>query len=243
MGNIWAVYNGVGSKIYTSIDKRDWTEVGIIPNGFGNSIITIDIRPTKAKYVRFQHNNYLGLGFFKAEGSLSNSLDMRGSMTIGSSIPNNMFGGIQGIHPSFSNFTFTGPYLYNGRQAGTNELANVADRSLQNGNNNHSYLYNYIIGICCNSPGVIIFQLNFPRSISVIEIGGYIGNKNIWYPANGCGASISTSLDKIQWNNVGVIPNNFGESIISVNVLQSSANFIKFESNTYIGFGYVGIVI
>ncbi len=84
--------------------------------------------------------------------------------------------------------------------------------------------------------------MNRPSSVSTIEIGGYTGDNSTWFPSNGAGASISTSIDKVTWKSVGVVPNNFGESLIQVNLIKSSANFIKFECNSYIGFGYVNII-
>jgi len=116
--NVWNSANGIGAKIYTSLDKVQWTEVGLIPNGFGSSIITIEVRPTKAKYVQFQHSSYLGLGYFKAEGTVS-------SISTSSSV--------QSGHPTFINYWFSGPYTYSGKVAGTNELAGVGNRNLMNG--------------------------------------------------------------------------------------------------------------
>lgn len=118
--NTWYASNGVGAKILASQDNLTWTEVGVVPQGFGPSIITIDIKPTKAKYFQIQHNNYLGIGYFKAE--------------VGSSSSQNIpIGVVNSDHPSFNNFWFQGPYSFNGRTAGTNKLANVADRSLKQG--------------------------------------------------------------------------------------------------------------
>ncbi len=233
--NTWFPANGVGSKIFTSVDKNNWTEVGTIPNSFGDSIITVNVTPTRGKYVQFQHNNYIGLGYFKVESGSGSNSDFSNDLSR-VSMSSNLFNST--THPCFSNFWFNAPYVYNGKTAGTNQLGNVADRSLSKG----KITIFYFKGICSINPGWIIFQLNYPRSVNSIEVGGFTGEKQIWFPGNGAGAAISTSIDKVTWKNVGVVPNNFGEGLMTINLISSSANFIKFELNAYIGFGYVNIV-
>ena len=62
---VWGVTNGANSKIYTSKDKTTWVEVGTIPSDFGNTIQRVNIKKTSAKYIKFQHTSYLGLGHLK----------------------------------------------------------------------------------------------------------------------------------------------------------------------------------
>ena len=75
-----------------------------------------------------------------------------------------------------------------------------------------------------------------------MELQGWCGNTNIWYPGNGAGAKIFTSNDKNLWNEVGVIPSQFAGQVIKVNVKPSKASFLKFIHDGYIGFGYVNIL-
>jgi len=63
--SLWSVTNGSGATIQTSNDKSSWQTVGTIPSGFGSTIQRVTLTKTEAKFVRFQHNSYLGLGFFR----------------------------------------------------------------------------------------------------------------------------------------------------------------------------------
>jgi hypothetical protein len=97
-------------------------------------------------------------------------------------------------------------------------------------------------GICTISPGMMILELNRPILINRMKIGGYIGNGN-WINSNGYGAGgiISTSFDKIKWENVGTIPNGFGTQIIKTNLIETTAKYIKFETSDWLGIGYVKV--
>jgi soluble cytochrome b562 len=59
---LWYVGNGSGAKIYTSIDKSTWTDVGTLTPLTG-TITTITLRPSLCKFIKFQHTSYVGLGF------------------------------------------------------------------------------------------------------------------------------------------------------------------------------------
>jgi hypothetical protein len=61
----WFVGHGRGAKILTSPDNSKWTEVGIIPPEFGHEIKKVPIKKTKAKYLRFSHTDFLGIGFLQ----------------------------------------------------------------------------------------------------------------------------------------------------------------------------------
>jgi hypothetical protein len=63
--SVWGVTNGANSKIYTSKDKVTWTEIGTIPHDFGNKISNLSVKKTIAKYIKFQHTSYVGLGHLK----------------------------------------------------------------------------------------------------------------------------------------------------------------------------------
>jgi hypothetical protein len=61
--SLWYPGNGAGAKILTSADNVNFVEVGTIPTTFGAAIITVPVTRTMAKYIKFEHNSYLGLGF------------------------------------------------------------------------------------------------------------------------------------------------------------------------------------
>jgi hypothetical protein len=60
---MWYPGNGSGASILTSKDKSSWVEVGKIPSNYTSTITTVKLKRTVAKYIKFQHNSYLGIGF------------------------------------------------------------------------------------------------------------------------------------------------------------------------------------
>lgn len=66
--NIWGPGNGTGGNIYVSTDKNSWDLIGNIPNIAEKSIKTVHLNEAKAaKYLKFQNNGYLGIGYFEIE--------------------------------------------------------------------------------------------------------------------------------------------------------------------------------
>jgi hypothetical protein len=63
--NIYASSNGSGASIKTSLDKSTWATVGTIPSSYGNSVVLHNVTLSKARYVKFEHNSYLGIGYFR----------------------------------------------------------------------------------------------------------------------------------------------------------------------------------
>ena len=61
--NEWYVGNGRDAKISTSKDKKNWTLVGSIPYTYGASIINITLSKSTAKFIKFESNGLLGIGF------------------------------------------------------------------------------------------------------------------------------------------------------------------------------------
>lgn len=59
----WYANNGVGASIMTSNDKVNWKTVGTIPNNYGSQIQTVKLTKSSGKYIKFNHNSYLGLGY------------------------------------------------------------------------------------------------------------------------------------------------------------------------------------
>jgi hypothetical protein len=128
----------------------------------------------------------------------------------------------------FVQFESNGIFTYNLTAVGTNKVEDLKDSS---GNK----------GICTISPGWITIELNNQWEFDEIEIKGYCGNSTAWYPGNGSGAQIMTSVDKINWKTVGSIPGNFGASIQTVKLTKSLARYIKFSYSSYLGIGYLKI--
>jgi hypothetical protein len=68
----WYVSNGKGASISTSINKSNWTTVGTVPDGFGATICTVKCTKSKAKYLRFSHTDYLGIGYLDVKEGKKN---------------------------------------------------------------------------------------------------------------------------------------------------------------------------
>lgn len=125
-------------------------------------------------------------------------------------------------------FEYSGKYSYKGVEAGTGRLEDLSDKSLKK-------------GICAISPGFITFTLNDEFKLSELDIGGYCGNSTVWNSANGEGANIQVSLDKITWKTIASIPSGFGSEIKTVFLDKSLAKYVKFTSTSYLGIGYLNI--
>jgi uncharacterized protein YdcH (DUF465 family) len=63
--SLWYAGNGANAQILTSTDKSKWTDVGKIPSNLGASIQTVTLKRSIAKYIKFQHNSYVGIGYLK----------------------------------------------------------------------------------------------------------------------------------------------------------------------------------
>ena len=96
-------------------------------------------------------------------------------------------------------------------------------------------------GICVQSPYHIILELNFEHEFEKLEVGGWNGNSSLWYIGNGSGAKILTSKDKESWTEVGTLP-TLSTSIQPVTLKRTTAKYIKFQHNSYVGFGYLRII-
>jgi len=97
-------------------------------------------------------------------------------------------------------------------------------------------------GICAISPGQITITLNAEFFIQTIELGGYCGNLNVWFPGNGSGASISFSKDGYNWIKVETIPTNFGSVVQKINITNNNVTkFIQFKHTSYLGIGFLKV--
>ena len=61
--SLWYSDNGAGASILTSLDKKTWKKVGTIPYGYGNKITTVKLSKSSARYIKFEHSSYLGIGY------------------------------------------------------------------------------------------------------------------------------------------------------------------------------------
>lgn len=61
---IWATSNGSNSRILTSIDNSTWVHVGNTGNSY-TTINKVKLTKSKAKYIKFEGNSYLGIGYCK----------------------------------------------------------------------------------------------------------------------------------------------------------------------------------
>jgi hypothetical protein len=64
----WHSGNGKGANILTSKDGNTWTTVGTL-NEYGAEIITVQVKKSKAKWIRFSHNSYMGIGYLEIKES------------------------------------------------------------------------------------------------------------------------------------------------------------------------------
>lgn len=63
--SLWYPGNGANAQILTSVDKKSWKNVGTIPSNYGAFIQTVKLKKTSAKFIKFQHTGYVGLGYLK----------------------------------------------------------------------------------------------------------------------------------------------------------------------------------
>jgi hypothetical protein len=112
--------------------------------------------------------------------------------------------------------------------AGTHNLQDLKDKSLMK-------------GICVQAPYHIIIELNFEHEIDAMEVGGWNGNSGVWYPGNGANSRILTSVDKVDWVDVGNLPSNFTSTITTVQLRPTTAKYIKFQHTSYLGLGYLDL--
>jgi hypothetical protein len=95
-------------------------------------------------------------------------------------------------------------------------------------------------GVCTNSPGWIIFELDAIHRIKEMQIGGFTGDSGWIYSAGyGSGGGIETSMDKTKWDNVGTIPTGFGQTIVTVPLRETIGKYIKLTSTSWLGLGYL----
>lgn len=132
----------------------------------------------------------------------------------------------------FLSFEFSGEYMSGQTVIGTNNIADINDNTERSCTK----------GICTNNPGWIIFELNKEIEIQSIEIGGYSGNTNTFSTSNGSGATIRTSVEKVNWTTVGTINSQFTSGPYIHSLTSSRAKYIKIEHNGNIGIGYFRVI-
>ena len=88
---------------------------------------------------------------------------------------------------------------------------------------------------------MIMFELNDVWDFDEMEIAGFTGNTSLWTPGNVQNASISSSLDNKEYKNIGALPSNFSGVVTTIKVARTKARFIKFESKSLLGLGFLQI--
>jgi len=125
-------------------------------------------------------------------------------------------------------FEISGEYKSGETLCGTQSIEDLLDRDTKK-------------GICAKAPGMIMFELNDTWDFEEIEVAGWTGNTTLWTPGNGVSSAISTSIDNVTYKNVGALPSNFSGVITTVKLARTSAKFIKFESKSLLGLGFLNI--
>ena len=130
----------------------------------------------------------------------------------------------------FVKFEHNGDYVSGGTTAGTQKIEHLndhEDKTLKN-------------GICAISPGRITIEINREVEFDEIEIAGWGGNTGIWATSNGGGSKVLTSTDGNTFVEVGTVGSNYGV-ISKVKLQKSKGRFIRIQSSTYLGIGYLKI--
>jgi len=97
-------------------------------------------------------------------------------------------------------------------------------------------------GICVKSPYIICLELNSEHEFDQIQVGGCKSFTGFWPAFLGAKAEIYTSKDKTNWTGVGSLPHDFGSKISTVSLKKTTAKFIKFQHDYYLGIGYLKII-
>ena len=128
----------------------------------------------------------------------------------------------------FIKFNTTGDYIFKTKIIGTNKLEDLSNKDLKT-------------GICSTTPGKIIIEFNKEASFNEIDVAGFCGD-DAWYSQNGKGADIFISKNGLSWEKVGKLA-KLEKTIERVNLdTTATGKFIKFESNSYLGLGYLKII-
>jgi len=124
----------------------------------------------------------------------------------------------------FISFTSSGRYS----SCGTHKLEDLSTKDTKT-------------GICVQSPYYITIELNFEHEFEKIEVAGFTGNSGTWSPSNGSNAQVLTSSDGISFKEVGRLT-SLSSTINTITLKKSTAKFIKFQHNGYLGLGYLNIL-
>lgn len=127
----------------------------------------------------------------------------------------------------FVNATFT-PYRFGNNIVGSLAVEDILNPDCQN-------------GICSSSPGRILIELSDEFEIDKLDISGFRGDSHSWHNGNGLGASVSVSLDNINFIEVGKIPSEFGIEIKRISFYRIKCKYILFSHTSYIGIGYLKV--
>lgn len=111
---LWYSENGAGAEILVSLDNKEFRKIGNIPRGFGSEIKRVSFEATNAKYLRFNHTSYLGIGYLR----LNETSGSHGIL-------------LTDIYEDFE--VVSGFYTFKGKTAGTNHLNDLLDSNGKTG--------------------------------------------------------------------------------------------------------------
>ncbi len=85
-----------------------------------------------------------------------------------------------------------------------------------------------------NYQATLIIEFVDAVPLKSIELQPFMADQDVWFSGDGAGDLISWSLDKANWNQVGVIPLDFGTGTTSVlKFNEISVKYIKFQAGEY----------
>jgi hypothetical protein len=98
-------------------------------------------------------------------------------------------------------------------------------------------------GIALKPPGYILLELKNEVEFDEIEIGGYKGNTEEFYPDNGGGSTIEAGMEKDKLTYIATVPYGFGYAILPVKVTKVKARFIRIKGTGSLGISYLNLLL
>lgn len=82
----------------------------------------------------------------------------------------------------------------------------------------------------------IVFELSEIHMISQIEVKPFTFDMDCWYPGEGAGTFVFSSLDNVEWDFLNAIPDDYGiehDNTYLINFDRRMAKYIKFQTGDY----------
>lgn len=94
-------------------------------------------------------------------------------------------------------------------------------------------------GVFTDRGGSISLQFNSEFVCNAVKIGGF--SHFLLNGFHGQGSIISASLDGLAWEKVGEVPKELGSTIKEVKIKKTRLKYLKIESQSFLGIGYIGL--